>query len=388
MTIAETKEDAERNVLREAPTVRVLRSREIDLSGLPPLRSGPIPKHWVVVVEHSDPEVEAGLPQHDDPEEHCERQTRLLYLKLGVDPELLVSGVVEQFPCPACGEQIRLDLPAPREGRERTGGACPHCRAPLTRELPNDAWEVASPTTERAAPCVFCGSRADSKEHVIPAWISKRLGIRDFLSADDALVVGRERRRQRISFASHRARILCAGCNAHFKHLEDAVIPLLVPMARGRVVSLNGSSQALLGLWAHKTAIALIAEDPEMRAAVPAHHVRSVRFENQVGAHTAVAFFAWAGGPLIATAQVDIVDRRWRGAERQGYLAVLTFASVGFCVMGFAQPLPPNEVIDWKIPALRQFWPVSSRLEHWPPPRVDNGILRVLLKSAPLRTVA
>jgi len=385
MTIAETKEDAERQVLREAPQVRVLRSREIDMSGIPPLSSGPIRKHWVVVVEHPDPEVEAGLPQHDDPEEYCEREARLLYLKLGVDPDLLVSGVIEQFPCPACGEEIRLELPAPREGPERTGGACPHCRTPLTRPSGNGAWKVAAPKTDAPTACVFCGSKADSKEHVIPAWISKQLGIRDFLAADEAFVIGREKRRQPISFASHRARILCTGCNAHFKHLEDAVIPLLVPMARGRVLSMDFASQALLARWAHKTAIALVTEDPEMRASVPAQHARALRFDGRVGHDTTVAFFAWSGGPVFATAHADIVDRRHPTAAREGYLAILAFREVGFCVMGFAEPLPANEVIDWKIPAMRQFWPPVAPRVHWPPPRVDNSVLPVLLSSAPLR---
>jgi hypothetical protein len=32
------------------------------------------------------------------------------------------------------------------------------------------------------------GAKADSYEHVVPAWISKLLGIKTFLSADDAFV--------------------------------------------------------------------------------------------------------------------------------------------------------------------------------------------------------
>lgn len=79
LTVAETQKEAEQQVLAEAPGIQILRSREIDLSGLPPLRSGPLTEHWVVVVQHPDPDKEAKLPQHDDPEDHCERETRLLY---------------------------------------------------------------------------------------------------------------------------------------------------------------------------------------------------------------------------------------------------------------------------------------------------------------------
>ena len=76
LTVADTREEAEQQIRAEAPEVEILRSREIDLGGLPPLVSGPLPKHWVVVVQHPDPDEEAKLPQHDDPEDHCERETR------------------------------------------------------------------------------------------------------------------------------------------------------------------------------------------------------------------------------------------------------------------------------------------------------------------------
>jgi hypothetical protein len=55
--------------------------------------------------------------------------------------------------------------------------------------------------------CIFCGAPADSKEHVIPGWISKRLGIKTFLTQTGC--GGRVVRQKRpISFASHRKRIL------------------------------------------------------------------------------------------------------------------------------------------------------------------------------------
>jgi hypothetical protein len=96
--------------------------------------------------------------------------------------------------------------------------------------------------------CIFCGAPADSKEHVIPGWISKRLGIKTFLRQTSAggRVVPQKRP---ISFASHRKRVFCAAWNTHFKHLEDAVIPLLVPMARSFQLALDSESQQLLALW-------------------------------------------------------------------------------------------------------------------------------------------
>jgi hypothetical protein len=68
----------------------------------------------------------------------------------------------------------------------------------------------------------------------MPVWISKQLGVKKFLSAEDAFISpNRSRRKQDISFASYRSQCFCGGCNTHFKHLEDAVIPLLVPHGQG-----------------------------------------------------------------------------------------------------------------------------------------------------------
>jgi hypothetical protein len=385
MVLADTQEEAEDQVRAEAPQMRVMRAREIDLSDLPPLRAGPLRKHWVVVVEHRDPEEEAKLPQHDDPENQCERETRLRYLKLAVDPDLLVEGVIEEFPCPACEHRIRLELSPPREGRERTGAACPECRAPLKRNDPAGAWEVAPAKPTAPATCVFCGERANSREHAIPKWISQRLGIKDFLSADEAFIVGgRERPKRDISFANYRARIFCRGCNTHFKALEDEVIPLLQAMARGRALSLNRESQALLALWAHKTAIALLAASAEHRDAVPVKHRLAVRDDGRVGPDTWVSFFAWSGGPVLATGELEALHHSEPGLGRDGYLAFLSFAQVGFCVIGF-EPVGAEARVDGELPHLRQFWPPRVSLQHWPPPAVDNRILPALLGFVPLR---
>jgi hypothetical protein len=313
MIVADSAEEAKNQVLMEAPHVRVLRCREIDLTGLPSLAGRSLQRHWAVVVEHQDPAEEAKLPQHADPEDRCERETRLLYLKLGVDPNLLVTGVVEQFACPACDNHVRLELPPPGAGPPRLRAQCPRCRSVLQRPRERAPWQVAPPAPKGASPCVFCPAAANSKEHAIPGWISKRLGVRDFLPADSAFVLGSMApRTQPISFASYRARVLCTDCNTHFKHLEDAVIPLLVPMARDISLSLDAASRSRLARWAHKTAIALLAATPELREAVPAEHRRAVRDTDQAHRDVWVGFFSWRGGPVLGTAQGGITSPETR----------------------------------------------------------------------------
>jgi hypothetical protein len=379
--LGETREDAEQQVRDAAPQMRILRSRKISLAGLPPLpASGPLDNPWVVVVEHSDPAEDAKLPQDEDPEGEVERSTGELYLNLATDPDALVTGVQEGFDCPACGARIEVHLPAPRDVRFENHAPCPECDAVLVRPKGRFAWEA--PQLKRRPPpvCAFCGDKANSKEHAIPAWISKRLGIKDELSAEDAFIAGGARRRkQPISFASHRAPVMCRPCNTHFKHLEDMGIPLLVPMAKGQTLALGRESQALLALWANKTAIALLAaEDP---SAVPNGHGQAIR-EARVAADTWVAFFPWRGGPMLSTSTGSVAGG---SAERDCYAVLLSFGALAFYVIGFCEALPASRTLAGDPPPLRQFWPPRHRMIDWPPTRpATNAILPGLLGFVPL----
>jgi len=143
MATAMTREDAERQVLAEAPRMRIVSSKEIDLRGIV-LPTGPPPKMWAVVVEHIDPEKEAKLLQHADPEGEAEREARRLWTGLATDPESLVTGVIEEFPCPVCDQEIRLELPAPREASDPEEATCPKCGAGLVRPKGTLAWHVGA----------------------------------------------------------------------------------------------------------------------------------------------------------------------------------------------------------------------------------------------------
>lgn len=379
--VAETREEAIRQATDGHPGFRAIDARQIKLDDLPPLASGPLPTHWAVVVEHENPEEEEKLPQDSDPIYKCERETRLLYLTLSVDPQLLVTGTLEEFQCPECKKLIVLDLPAARDTRSPQNVQCPHCAVPLTRSRNEAKWAVIPRASKQSgAPCIFCGAPADSKEHVVPSWISRRLGIKTFLTqtSTGGRVVPQK---QPISFASHRKRIFCTGCNTHFKHLEDAVIPLIVPMARGFHLALDPESQQLLALWATKTAMALIAATDGLDDAVPIGHHQAVRDNAEVPDGVWVGFFSWRSEPTIAAGQFVSADE----AGATAYGAVLAFAGVGFSVKGFERP-DPTETLDGDVPPFRQFSPPRTSLVDWPTPvAADLALLPLLMNFPPAR---
>lgn len=370
-----TREEAEAQVEAAKHQVRITKCREIDLSGLPPLASGPLPRHWVVVVEDLTAELAAQRPQQEDPEGECERDTRQLYLTMATDPELLSSGSVEIFPCPECGEDVRLELPPRREKSHPLHTNCGSCRVHLELIDGGRRWAPGSPGPKRDRRCIFCGATANSQEHVIPRWISKRLGIRDMISMEGSIQPGSRPRRQPISFASYRAPIFCAECNAHFKHLEDAVIPILVPMARGLVLTFGAEERALLARWCLKTAMALLSAEPGDQDKVPLDHRRALREEDRIVADTWIGIFRWQGEPVILTG--DGITRNQKNPDlvRGTYSAMLAFRGFGFYVTAFNEPIGPDASLSGDWAPMICIWPPRGGLTQWPPPVTDNRVL-------------
>lgn len=385
---AETRAQAEAQIDVSRHEVRIIGCREIDLSGLPPLRSGPLPTHWVVVVEDLSPELEAERLQQEDPEGECEREVRLMYLKMATDPELLVSGTWEKFDCPACGEAISFEGPAPREREKPDPGHrdCPNCGTHLSRTGSNGDWEVFVAPRKLEKRCIFCGARADSMEHVIPAWISKRLEIKGQVEPRRAMQIGRGPRRQPISFGSYRARIFCGDCNEHFHHLEDEVIPWLVPMARGVPISLGTESRALIARWAVKTAMALLSAEPGDQDVIPRPHREALRAEGRVIADTWVGLFRWHGPPTLITGQASAPFSHPDGRDVNDYSALLAFEGLGFYVTAFHEDLPGGISLVADRPPMISFLPTRSDMIHWPPPAMDDRMLPALMNWTPLES--
>jgi hypothetical protein len=185
-----------------------------------------------------------------------------------------------------------------------------------------------------------------------------------------------------------RARIFCTPCNTHFKHLEDAVIPLVVPMAKSQVFSLGAEHRELLALWATKTAAAPLATTaPELRDAMPLDHRDSIRHEGRPPRDAWVGWFPWNGRPVVAGGLGEVDGYAGAGAT---YVAVLAFAKVGFVVNGFRAPLPTAN-LDLDKPSLVRFWPGRPGFVDWPPlgPPLEPGAdLATLLNTAPVRRAA
>jgi hypothetical protein len=209
--------------------------------------------------------------------------------------------------------------------------------------------------------------------------MSKQLGIKVMMSG---WTIGLPALRHSISFASYRHRIFCKPCNAHFGELEEAVIPLLVPMAQGSTLALNTDSQALLALWAAKTAIALLASKDEIRDLVPADHRQLVRYASKPPADCWIGYFPWHGREIFTGGEGTIDDNGEPSSRHRTYGEVFTFGTIGFKVSGLIDPLLPGHTLDLDEPYVCQFWPPVPSMIIWPPevsPITESVLLALAL---------
>jgi hypothetical protein len=213
--------------------------------------------------------------------------------------------------------------------------------------------------------------------------MSKQLGIRVKMRG---VTSGLPQPRHPISFASYRKRIFCKQCNTHFKALEDETIPLLVPVAQGKVVSLGEPSKLILSQWAAKTGMALLAMKGLVDV-IPQPHRDAVRNSGHPPESSWVGYFPWSGHPNIWGADNEMSTNGPNPAVRgQSYSVIFTFAKIGFMFAGFCDPIPAGFEIGSGTYPIHQFWPTRPALLHWPPnePPAELSDMSNIVRFAPL----
>ena len=84
----------------------------------------------------------------------------------------------------------------------------------------------------------------------------------------------------------------------------------------------------------------------------------------QVPETTRIAVMRWRGEPLLANATFTPSGDF---AEQSAYAALLAFREIGVFVVGWDHTVSLDVSAVMAIPALRQIWPRTQQLIHWPP---------------------
>ncbi len=239
--------------------------------------------------------------------------------------------------------------------------------------------------------CIFCGERANSREHAIPAWIARRFGLKEVqLRYVETASFGVAPHKQPISVASYRKRIFCADCNTHFKHLEDAAIPIIEPLALGNALILSQEEQAIAALWGAKTGIAIVSSTPEFHELVPLNHRLTVRQLGEPHADMYVGYAPWRGRVHLFGGDHSLINEAVDPARGyRAYGAMLTFAKLALKVFGIFDPPVPGHILEGDWPSIKQVWPKRTGNLVWPPdgPPAREGNLGSLAQLVPLRSI-
>lgn len=106
-------------------------------------------------------------------------------------------------------------------------------------------------------PCLFCGVRSPlSKEHVLPDWLS-RIGL-DMTPVTQAAgrILGSPHLQWTAPPFTQTVRAVCKPCNTGWMStIETAAKRAAEPLIHGRSVHLTAEDQAILSVWAFKTAL-------------------------------------------------------------------------------------------------------------------------------------
>ena|ERR1700694_2263500 len=163
----------------------------------------------------------------------------------------------------------------------------------------NQAVTAASDRRPGTRRCLFCGGRANSREHAIPEWLSKRMGIRELgfqpghFSEDEGLKL-----RPLIKCEHLKTKQVCNACNNGWmseleawaqKHFGACVEPNFQPERLIQLESTRSEAKQLIR-WLLKTAIIIEHAFPqgEMTKVVPS------LFQVARGSEEPTDFHVWA----------------------------------------------------------------------------------------------
>lgn len=212
-------------------------------------------------------------------------------------------------------------------------------------------------------PCRFCSAPADSLEDAWPRWITNQFkGARP--SEVRAERGGTRLKPWRTLQPTLTIRCVCQGCNnGWMSELEQAVSPILQPLLTGQECSIAVSGQAVISLWAVKTAMVLEALDPIEKRAYDEIQCARLRERAAIPWRTSI----WLA-PSLDPAWFMSTKNRHVGASQAviGASTTMAFGHVAVQVLTMRVPETVGPQTEVTTDVRRGPWPQTT-VQIWPP---------------------
>jgi hypothetical protein len=218
--------------------------------------------------------------------------------------------------------------------------------------------------------CIFCRSKADTREHLWPAWLLDRLP-KQGLRLHEGQIGERQLFRYPAKTAELKARFVCAGCNQGWmSDIEKQNIPVIGALIQDIALPLDRVQQRALAHWCLKTAMAFESTTHSVREFYYSSAERDrLRLQQEVPENTTVWIGRYTGSRTIYAEAHDGWDKNF---VLHSYVTTLTAMYLTIQVMSYRPPphlrgqmnLEPK-MGPWER-SLAQVWPVLSPVS-WPP---------------------
>jgi hypothetical protein len=227
--------------------------------------------------------------------------------------------------------------------------------------------------SSRPRTCIYCDSKADSLEHVIPKWIPKHFGLSaEAMSHDRAIGMSDM---SGALFGDFAARIYC---DTHHKTINRLIEnrqsrELIKKLFAGGAEILDRDEQTRLAAWATKTCYAQWGM-VRRRWGIPIAHRRHLIAIGEPHPSIFVSVSRGTGERMrIIFARTEITSPA--GEVSHYYDFVLALGQLVFKVWG---PTARVKQASYKKPTsvAARVWPIHEEIARWPPGRLldDDGV--------------
>jgi hypothetical protein len=219
--------------------------------------------------------------------------------------------------------------------------------------------------------CLFCSAAAEEREHVIPEWMPRYLGLEgQLMSHDQARGVTRAKH---VRVDKFMAKIICSRCHDMVNDtIESPAVSLLKDVMRAEARLLTVEQQRALGAWGAKTACMQWAM-MQVREGVPIAHRRHLITNAEPHPGVFVAYARCAKGAVRSKmAPWTEITLREDGRRFRVYDFAFVFEALGLKVYG---PCNGRTLLAYKgaTSFATVVWPPTDGVARWPPGRVLDG---------------
>ena len=223
--------------------------------------------------------------------------------------------------------------------------------------------------------CMFCQEKASSKEDIWPQWLTKQFPL------SDASCMEAERGGQKLGTWKNKspkllqARCVCGNCNnGWMSKLEREMKPIMVSILDEKLRTLNTSSQAVIAVWAIKTAMALEALHPKKMFFYSEIEHQNMRAVSTIPERTTIWIAKCVNQPNIYSVG-KYLHTAPGDNEVKAYVTTMAFGSLAIQVLSIRTlaSLPKEISITYDSregpwdKTLLQVWPLIPHSQKWPP---------------------